>query len=133
MEHSLEAPHAPALGHVQHELVQAVSGPRAPKERAAHKAVTEAREQCDRLQSDSHRTGEGSAKRGPGRPLTEAVRLDHAAQALDAARREYERLAQQREQAKASIRSIGHCICSRLCWLSHSSRGECPDGQGIGC
>jgi Family of unknown function (DUF6399) len=36
------------------------------------------------------------------------VRLEHAEQALDAARREHERLAQQREQVKASIRGMGH-------------------------
>jgi hypothetical protein len=36
------------------------------------------------------------------------VRLEHAEQALEAARREHERLAQQRAQVKASIRGIGH-------------------------
>ena len=34
--------------------------------------------------------------------------LEHAEQALEAAHREHERLAQQREQVKASIRGIGH-------------------------
>ena len=34
--------------------------------------------------------------------------LEHAEQALEAASREHERLAQQREQVKASIRGIGH-------------------------
>ena len=34
--------------------------------------------------------------------------LEHAEQALEVARREHERLAQQREQVKASIRGIGH-------------------------
>ena len=34
--------------------------------------------------------------------------LEHAAQVLAAARREHERLAEQREQVKASIRGIGH-------------------------
>jgi len=34
------------LFHVQHELVKAVSGPMATKERAAHKAVTEAQGVC---------------------------------------------------------------------------------------
>ena len=42
VEHYLEAHHSPDLFHVQHELVKAVSGPMATKERAAHKAVTEA-------------------------------------------------------------------------------------------
>jgi hypothetical protein len=108
VEHSLEAPHSPDLFHVQHELVKAVSGPMATKERAAHKAVTETREQLDRLQSDSQSTGDESDKRGPGRPPKEAVSLEQAEQALDAARREHERLAQQREQVKASLRGIGH-------------------------
>jgi hypothetical protein len=36
------------------------------------------------------------------------VSLEQAEQALDAARREHERLAQQREQVKASIRGMGH-------------------------
>jgi hypothetical protein len=36
------------------------------------------------------------------------VSLEHAEQALDAARREHERLAQQRAQVTASIRGIGH-------------------------
>ena len=48
VEHSLEAHHSPDLCHVQHELVKAVSGPMAPKERAAHTAVTEAKEPRER-------------------------------------------------------------------------------------
>jgi hypothetical protein len=39
VEHYLEAHHAPDLFHMQHELVKAVSGPIATKERAAHKFV----------------------------------------------------------------------------------------------
>src|SRR5262249_23289438 len=74
----------------------------------AYKAVTAAREQLDRLQSGSQSTGDTSAKRSPGHPPKEAVCLEHAEQALDAAHREYERLAQQREQVKASIRGIEH-------------------------
>lgn len=108
VEHSLEAHHSPDLFHVQHELVKAVSGPMATQERAASKAVTAAREQLDRLQSDAQSTGAAPAKRGPGRPPKEAVSLEHAEQALDAARRECERLAQQREHVRARIRGIGH-------------------------
>src|SRR5919108_6687057 len=108
VEHSLEAHHSPDLFHVQHELVKAVSGPMATKERAAHQAVTEAREQLDRLQSDSQSTGDASEKRGPGRPPKDAVSLEHAEHALAAARREHARLAAQRAQAKASIRGMGH-------------------------
>jgi Family of unknown function (DUF6399) len=108
VEHSLEAHHSPDLFHVQHELVKAVSGPMATKERAAHKAVTEAREQLERLQSDPQSTGDAPDKRGPGRPPTAPVSLAQAEQALKAASREHERLTQQREQVKASLRGIGH-------------------------
>ncbi len=108
VEHYLEAHHSPDLFHVQHELVKAVSGPMATKERAAHKAVTEAREQLERLQSDPQSTGDEPDKRGPGRPPKEPVSLEQAEQALKAASREHERLTQQREQVKASIRGIGH-------------------------
>ena len=108
VEHYLEAHHSPDLFHVQHELVKAVSGPMATKERAAYKAVTEAKEPLERLQSDPQNAGDEPEERRPGRPPKEPVSLEHAEQALEAARREHERLAQQREQVKARIRSIGH-------------------------
>lgn len=108
VEHYLEAHHSPDLFHVQHELVKAVSGPMATKERAAYTAVTEAKEQLERLQSDPQNAGDEPEERRPGRPPKEPVSLEHAEQALEAARREHERLAQQREQVKARIRSIGH-------------------------
>ena len=56
VEHYLEVHHSPDLFHVQHELVKAVSGPMATKERAAYKAVTEAKEQLERLQSAPRKT-----------------------------------------------------------------------------
>src|SRR4029434_4018930 len=102
VEHYLEAHHSPDLFHVQHELVKAVSGPIATKERAAHKAVTEAKEQLERLQSDPQSAGHEPAKRAPGRPPQEPVSLEQAEQAFEAASREHERLAEQREQVKAS-------------------------------
>jgi hypothetical protein len=105
VEHYLEAHHSPDLFHVQHELVKAVSGPMATKERAAHKAVTEATEQLERLQSAPKSMGDEPAKRGPGRPPKEPMSLEQARQALEAASREHERLAAQREQVKASIRA----------------------------
>jgi Family of unknown function (DUF6399) len=108
VEHYLEAHHSPDLFHVQHELVKAVSGPMATKERAAHKAVTEAREQLERLQSHPQSTGDEPAKRGADRPPKAPVSLEQAEQALKAASRGHEHLAQQREQVKASIRGIGH-------------------------
>src|SRR6266568_3624844 len=108
VEHYLEAHHSPDLFHVQHELVKAISAPMATKERAAHKAVTDATAQLERLPSDPKRTGDEPAKRGPGRPSKEPVSLEKAEQALEAARREHARLAQQREQVQARIRGIGH-------------------------
>ena len=108
VEHYLEVHHSPDLFHVQHELVKAVSGPMATKERAAYKAVTEAKEQLERLQSAPQNAGDEAEERRLGRPPKAPVSLEHAEQALDAARREPERLAQQREQVKASIRGIGH-------------------------
>src|SRR5215813_14700612 len=107
VEHYLEAHHSPDLFHVQHELVKAVSGPMATQERAAHKAVTEAMEQLERVQTHQQSAGDESEQRGPGRPPKAPVSLEHAEPALHTARREYERLAQQREQVKASIRGIG--------------------------
>jgi Family of unknown function (DUF6399) len=108
VEHYLEAHHSPDLFHVQHELVKAVSGPMATKERAALKAVTEATAQLERLQSDPQSVGDESEKHRPGRPPKAPVSLEHAEQVLAAARREHERLAEQRAQVKASIRGIGH-------------------------
>ena len=106
--HYLEAHHAPDVFHVQHALVKAVSAPMATKERAAHKAVTEATEQLERLQSDLQSTSEEPEKCRPGRAPKEPLSLEQAGQALAAARREHERLAEQRAQVKARIRGIGH-------------------------
>jgi hypothetical protein len=108
VEHYLEAHHSPDLFHVQHELVRAVSGPMATKERAAHKAVTDAAERLQRLQSDSTRAADEPDTGCLGRPSQGPMHLEQATQALDAARREHERLATQRERVKASIRGIGH-------------------------
>ena len=55
--HYLEAHHSPDLFHVQHELVKAVSGPMATKERAASQAVIDATEQLEQLQSDPAKCG----------------------------------------------------------------------------
>jgi hypothetical protein len=108
VEHYLEAHHSPDLFHVQHELVKAVSAPMATKERAAHKAVTHAREQLERLQTHPQSAGDEPAKPRPERAPQEPMSLEQAEQALEAASREHERLAEQREQVKASIRGIGH-------------------------
>jgi len=109
VEHDLEAHHSPDWFHVRHELVQAVSGPMATKERAALKAVTEATAQLERRQSDPQSVGDESEKHRPGRAPKDPVSLEqHAEQVLAAARREHERLAEQRAQVKASLRGIGH-------------------------
>jgi len=108
VEHSLEAHHSPDVFHVQHELVKAVSGPMATKERAAHKAVIEAQGQLQRLQTYQISTGEAPDKRGPGRPSKEPVSLEQAQQALESATEEHERLAEQRAKVQQSIRDIGH-------------------------
>jgi Family of unknown function (DUF6399) len=106
--HYLEAHHSPDLFHVQHELVKAVSGPLATKERAASQAVTDATGQLERLQSDPQSAGEEPPKRSSGRPPKNPLSLEQAEQALDTARREHKRLCEQREQVQASLRGIGH-------------------------
>jgi hypothetical protein len=108
VEHYLEAHHSPDVFHVQHELVKAVSGPMATKERAAYKAVIEAQEQLQRLQTHPISTGEVPDKRGPGRPSKEPMSLEQAQQALESATEEHERLAEQRAKVQQSIRGIGH-------------------------
>jgi flagellar biosynthesis/type III secretory pathway protein FliH len=108
VEHYLEAHHSPDLFHVQHELVKAVSGPMATKERAAYKAVTEAREQLEYVQTGPQSAGDEPETHRPSRPPKQAMSLEQAEQALAAASREHERLAQQRQQIKAHIRGIGH-------------------------
>jgi hypothetical protein len=108
VEHYLEAHHSPDLFHVQHELVKAVCGPMATKERAAHKALTEAREQLARVQSDPQSADEEPAPHSPSRAPQDTMSLEQAEHALAAARREHARLAEQRAQVKASIRGMGH-------------------------
>jgi Family of unknown function (DUF6399) len=107
VEHHLEAHHSPDLFHVQQELSRAVCAPLATQERAADKALTEAREQLDQLQVRLENTDDQPEKRGPGRPPKEPMRLEQAQEALEAARREHERLTQQRERVKQSLEAIG--------------------------
>jgi hypothetical protein len=66
--HQLGAHHSPDVFHGQHALSKAVCALLATKERAAHKALTEAKEQCDQAQARLESTGEHPEKRGPGRP-----------------------------------------------------------------
>jgi hypothetical protein len=107
VEHQLGAHHSPDLFHVQHELSKAVCAPLASKERAANKALTEAKEQLNQAQARLESTGDQPEKRGKGRPPKPPMSLEQAQQILDAASREHERLAQQREQVKQSIEAIG--------------------------
>jgi hypothetical protein len=106
--HYLEAHHSPDLFHVQPELVKAVSGPMATKERAAYKALTEAQKQLERVLTDPQSADDEPETRGPGRPPKAPVSREQAEQALEAATQEHQRLAAQREQVKASIKGIGH-------------------------
>ncbi len=108
VEHHLEAHHSPDLFHVQHEISKAVSAPMATKERAAHKAASEAQAQLDQVQVHLQTAGDEPETRAPGRPPKEPVSLEQAQQALETASREHERLAQQRQQVAQSIRAIGH-------------------------
>ena len=108
VEHDLEVHHSPDLLHVQHELVKAVAGPMATKERAAHKALSEAREQLEQVQASQQSAGDEPEKRGPGRPPKVPVSLEQAVQALEATSREHVRLAEQRTQVKARIQGLGH-------------------------
>jgi hypothetical protein len=80
----------------------------ATKERAASKAVTDATAQLEWLQSDPKSASAEPEKRRPGRLPKDPMSLEHAEQALEAARREHARLAGQRAQVQASIRGIGH-------------------------
>jgi hypothetical protein len=106
VEHHLGAHHAPDFFHVQHELSKAVCAPLAPKERAADKALTEAKEQLDQRQARLASAAAQPEKHGPGRPPTEPMSLAQAQLALEAASHEPARLAQQREQGRQSLHAI---------------------------
>src|SRR5262245_29157313 len=106
VEHHLGAHHSPDLFHGQHELVKAVCGPMATKQRAAVKAATEAQEQLAQGQGQLQGTGDAPAKRGPGRPSKATASLEQLAREVQAASQEYERISAQRAQGPQSIRSI---------------------------
>lgn len=111
VEHHLGAHHSPDLFHVQHELVKAVCGPMATKQRAARKAARkaarEAQERLEQGQGHLQSTGGAPEKRGPGRPPQGATHQEQLVQDAQAARQECERLSTQREQVAQSIRTIG--------------------------
>ena len=71
VEHHLGAHHSPDLFHVQHELVKAVSGALATKQRAAGKAATEAQATLAQLQERLQNPSDALksvAQGGPQRP-----------------------------------------------------------------
>ena len=106
--HHLGAHHSPDLFHVQPELSKAVSAPMATKQRAAEKALAKAEETLKRVHEHRHNTTEEPQQRGPGRPPKVAASLEQAAQDVDTARQEHQRLVAQRVQVTQSIRAIGH-------------------------
>ena len=59
---------SPDLFHVQHELSTAVCAPLATKERAAGKALTEAKEPLDQVQAHLESAGDQPANRETGAP-----------------------------------------------------------------
>ena len=107
VEHHLGAHHSPDLFHVQHELVKAVSGPMATKQRAATKTATEAQERLEQGQRQLQGAGDAPEKRGSGRPPKATASLEQLAQEAQATRQEFERISAQREQVAQSIRRIG--------------------------
>ena len=113
VEHHLGAHHAPDVFPVPHELVKAVCGPMAPKQRAASKAASEAHERLEQGQGQLPGTGDAPEKRAPGRPPQGAASLEQLEQDAHAASQACERLSAQREQVAQSIRTIGqasHCV-----------------------
>jgi hypothetical protein len=76
VEHTLGAHHSPDLFHVQHELVKAVSGPLATKQRAAGRAATEAQTRLEQMRAPLPSAGREPQKHGPGRPPKDTARLE---------------------------------------------------------
>ena len=107
VEHHLGAHHSPDLFHVQHELVKAVSGPMATKQRAAAKAACEAQERLEQGQRQLQESANAPHKRGPGRPPQAAASLEQLEQDAQAAHQKLERLSAQRAQVAQSMRHIG--------------------------
>src|SRR5262245_65644039 len=103
VEHALGVHHSPDLFQVQHELVKAVCGPMATKQRAAGKAATEAQERRERGQAQLQGAGDAPAKRGPGRPPDAPASLEQLERQAHAPSQASERISAQRERV-AQIR-----------------------------
>jgi hypothetical protein len=113
VEHALGAHHSPDLCHVQHELVKAVCGPMAARQRAAGKAAAEAQKRLEEGQGQLQGAGDAPQKRGRGRPPHAAASLEQIEQEAHAASQAWERISTQRAQGAQSIRRIGqasHCV-----------------------
>src|SRR5262249_27600375 len=85
VEHHLGAHHSPDLFHVQHEQSKAIVAPLAAKQRAAHKAVTQAEEMLNRASEHYDHVDGPSAKRDPGRPAKVTASLEQAMQDVETA------------------------------------------------
>ena len=107
VEHHLGAHHSPDVFHVQHELVKAVSGPLATKQRAAIKAATAAQQQLDQAQGPLQGAGDEPQPQRPAHYPTDVPRLEQVELAAQAARQELERISAQREQVAQSLHAIG--------------------------
>ena len=70
----LGAHHSPDIFHGQHELVQAVSGPLATKQRAAIQAATAAQQRLDQAQGPLQGAGDEPQPQGPAHDPTQAAR-----------------------------------------------------------
>ena len=122
----LGAHHSPDIFHGQHELVQAVSGPLATKQRAAIQAATAAQQRLDQAQGPLQGAGDEPQPQGPAHDPTQAARLEQAEREAPAARQELERLSAQREQGAQSLHAIGHAY-----HLVDLQRGVRRNGQLI--
>ena len=107
VEHHLGAHHSPDVFHVQHELVKAVSGSLATKQRAAAKAASDAQERLEQVPGPLQAAGTAPHKRRPGRFPRVTASREQLAQEAQAARQELERISRQREQVAQSIRHLG--------------------------
>jgi hypothetical protein len=107
VKHHLGAHHSPDLFHVQHELVKAVAGPIATKQRAAAKTATEAQGRLEQGQRQLQGAGNAPENRASGRPPKATASLEQLAREAQASNQEFERISVQREQVAQSIRAIG--------------------------
>ena len=80
VEPHLGAHHSPDVFHGQHELVKAVCGPMATKQRAAAKAASKAQERLAQEQEELLETEAAPTQRGAGHPSQAAASLEQLQQ-----------------------------------------------------